>query len=172
MHSCDVKPNHLLSLLMNAAGLNPHSLAKALNRPQMQGQIHRFVHGEVDTPQRRTVERWATYFKLDPEAFYSERAAARVAHERGLSGGDAAGVTPLVARDLVAPYAPARAPIDLQSAIAGLAIVCDSMDQASREALAPLLARLAREPQEAPRIGQLITALVESNRKPTVKQHA
>lgn len=87
----DVKPFELIAAMMAAEGLGPLRLAKKMNRPKLQPQIHRFTRGEVLSPSRGTAEPIAAYFGIPVDAIYDEKVATLVANERKLT------VLPMVA---------------------------------------------------------------------------
>lgn len=80
-----VKPYQLVAALMAREGMGPLPLAKKINKPALQPQIHRFVRGEVLEPSPSTAVPLATYFGLPLEAMYDEKAATAVARERGVT---------------------------------------------------------------------------------------
>ncbi len=81
MHACifgDMDPRELLRRLMEARGLNPHSLAAATRNRTKQPQIYRFLHGTAKEPRRSTLEPVAEVFGVPVEAFYDPAEASRV----------------------------------------------------------------------------------------------
>lgn len=73
----------LLGMLMSAKGLNPNSLAKALDNATSQPQIHKFVSGVSKEPKRSTLQPVADYFGVPLDAFFSFEEGQKVALAHG-----------------------------------------------------------------------------------------
>lgn len=80
-----MKPYQLIAALMQRQGLGALPLAKAMGKPKLQPQIHRFIRGEVREPARTTAEPIAAYFGIPTEAIYSEALATQVARDLDVS---------------------------------------------------------------------------------------
>jgi len=65
-----------LQWLMDRANLNTNSLARRVNNSPSQSQIHRYLSGATATPSRAMAETLGKYFEVSPEAFYSADVAA------------------------------------------------------------------------------------------------
>jgi hypothetical protein len=98
---------------------------------------------------------------FDEKQAFGERAARNLAESLGLPGdyfevdrGAVAQTAPLTA-PITAPLPPA-----LVAAFERIGAELEHVDEATREALAPLLQRLARSPHEAPRLGVLAQRLL------------
>lgn len=150
-------PGQLLDALIRAARLNPTALAAALRRPTLQGQITRLISGEVRHPRITTTKPIAEYFGIPIDALLDERAATRVAEERGLLAGGPANRPVHAAergkpyRDFVADAAAALAPLDLES----------------RSALASLFATWAPRADPADNIAAAMRALLAGGLRET-----
>lgn len=79
-----MKPFELVRGLMLQADLGPLPLAKKLNKPQLQPQIHRFINGDVAEPRRATALPIAEFFGIPVEALYDEKIATKIARERDI----------------------------------------------------------------------------------------
>lgn len=79
-----VKPFQLIAALMHEKGLGVLPLAKAMGKPKLQSQIHRFVRGQVINPERTTAVPLAKYFGIPVDAIYEETVATAIANQRGL----------------------------------------------------------------------------------------
>jgi hypothetical protein len=80
-----MKPYQLIAALMAREGLGALPLAKKIKKPNLQPQIHRFMHGEVESPSRSTAAPIAEYFGIPVDAIYEEKIATAIAAERGLN---------------------------------------------------------------------------------------
>lgn len=80
-------PAELLRCLLERAGKNPTSLARAIdaNDRRLQPALSRFLHGRA-TP--NSIKPAADYFDIDVSVFASERAATDAARRLGFIGGD------------------------------------------------------------------------------------
>jgi hypothetical protein len=79
-----MKAHELIYALMVKEGKNPTSLAKAIKRPTLQPQLHRFFQGEVARPEYGTAELVTKHFGLPLNAMYDEKVATAIARERGI----------------------------------------------------------------------------------------
>jgi len=60
----------LFSRLLDKRGLNPNSLAAAINRPKAQSTFHRFKEGTIRQPKRESLEDAAAHLGVNVLAFY------------------------------------------------------------------------------------------------------
>lgn len=80
-----VKPFELIVALMlkegisNVPGKGAAPLSKRMNKPKLQPQIHRFINGQVASPDNTTAAPLAKYFDIPLEAIYDEKVATEVA---------------------------------------------------------------------------------------------
>jgi hypothetical protein len=79
-----MKAHELIYALMVREGKNPTSLAKALKKPGLQGQLHRFFQGQVARPGYGTAELVTKRYHLPLEAMYDAKVATAIAKERGI----------------------------------------------------------------------------------------
>lgn len=79
-----VKPYQLIAALMHRDGLRTLPLAKKMGKPALQPQLHRFVRGEVPSPDHTTAAPLAAHFKLPLDAIYEEKVATAIAAAQGL----------------------------------------------------------------------------------------
>lgn len=79
-----MKPYELIAALMQREKLGALPLAKRMNKPTLQPQIHRFINGTVANPARTTAVPLAAYFNLPVDAIYDEALATSIASERGI----------------------------------------------------------------------------------------
>jgi hypothetical protein len=79
-----MKAHELIYALMVKEGKNPTSLAKALKRPGLQGQLHRFFQGQVARPEYGTAELLTKRYHLPLEAMYDAKVATAIAKDRGI----------------------------------------------------------------------------------------
>lgn len=79
-----MKPYELIAALMQREKLGALPLAKRMNKPTLQPQIHRFINGNVANPARTTAVPLAAYFNLPVDAIYDEAVATTIAIERGI----------------------------------------------------------------------------------------
>ena len=138
-------PSELIRRLMEDAGLNTSSLAAAMGRPKMQGQIHRFINGHVKKPSYDTAERFAKYFDIPANAVYNAEAAKKVAEDRGLKPGVYAAEPVAVYRKRVIP-----AQTSLRSAVLSVAEAMTAADPTSREAAIVYMKALLGDTPQSP----------------------
>lgn len=80
-----MKPYELVRGLMAQRGIKGSlQLAKEAKAPLKQPALHRWLADQVGEPKRSTLEPVAKLFSLPIEALYDEKAATRVARERGI----------------------------------------------------------------------------------------
>lgn len=80
-----MKPHQLFAALAARQQLKTLQLAKAMGRPKLQPQLHRFLKGEVASPAATTAQPLAAYFKLPLEAVYDEKKATEIAKALGIT---------------------------------------------------------------------------------------
>lgn len=79
-----VKPHDLIAALIKATNKSPTAVATEMRSRSFQGTLHKFVAGNVPSPTHETAQTIARYFDLPIDALYSEKAATRLAIERGI----------------------------------------------------------------------------------------
>lgn len=89
-HSLGVLPHELIDAILKSRGLSPYAAAKAMNRASFQPTLHKFLHGQIESPTRPTAKRIADFCKVPVEAIYDAAVATRIGKELGLHKGDAA----------------------------------------------------------------------------------
>lgn len=172
MHSAAMSPKDLIGLLMRAEGKNPNSLAAAMGMPQMQGQIHRFLAGEVKSPRRETAERFARYFDIPVDAVYDAGTALLVAQQRGLadgvlmaaSGSSAYAATPDERVVVDVPASPLGTSMPLEDAVRVLAAALSEADPVTRQAAGVYLSSLAADPDRADWVASRIRATLDQSK--------
>lgn len=80
-------PHELVDAILKSRGLSPYATAKAMNRVSFQPTLHKFLHGQIDSPTRPTAKRIADFCKVPIEAIYDAAIATRIAKELGLDKG-------------------------------------------------------------------------------------
>lgn len=68
-------PVELVRELVERAG-GDHAVARAMGAPTFQGTLYKYIHGQTDSPARRTADRIARHFKISVEAIYDAKVAA------------------------------------------------------------------------------------------------
>lgn len=77
VHSCLMDGSTFFDKLLAKRGMNPTSLARAINRPTAQSGFARFKSGQIQQPKRDTLELAAKRLGVDVLAFYDEKLAAQ-----------------------------------------------------------------------------------------------
>lgn len=89
-HSLGVLPHELIDAILKSRGLSPYATAKAMNRVSFQPTLHKFLHGQIESPTRPTAKRIADFCKVPIEAIYDASVATRIGKELGLHNGSTA----------------------------------------------------------------------------------
>lgn len=159
VHSLAMDPRDLLRELMKAEGENPNSLAKKLK--MQQSTLHRFMSGEAKEPRRSSLSPVAEHFGIPIDALFDEKIADAVFRERFRPGA----ATPL-AKTATHQVQDAPRPHTTTDPIRQLGRNLEAVDSLTREAIEPLLQRLARDPGAAEPIAVRIGALIAASSHP------
>lgn len=157
----------LLKLLMAKRGYNPNSLASALRNRSLQSQVQRYIDGATKNPRQSTLEPLASFFGVGIEAFYQPRIAQEVAERLQLipTSQRAGTQEPEPAYLHQTTACPAPSPLrrghKLRDNIMGLVQATEGHDEATRRAVATLLADIIVNPTNAATTASRIEALLE-----------
>lgn len=88
VHSSGMKPFELIAALVQRSGTTL-AVAKNMKDAGFQGTLHKFITGQVRTPERSTAETIARHFGLPVDALYDTTVSRRLARELGLLDGTA-----------------------------------------------------------------------------------
>lgn len=80
-----MKPHEVIQALVDRTGKPVLQVAREMHSTRFQGTLHKYLSGNTTSPDRRTAERIATYFKIPVDAIYDARVARTVAIERRLN---------------------------------------------------------------------------------------
>lgn len=152
-------PRDLLRELMSTEGENPNSLAKKLK--MQQSTLHRFISGEAKEPRRSSLSPVARHFAIPIDALFDEKIADAVFRERFQRGAAASVATVATHQVKDAPR-----PYTTTDLIRQLGRNLEAVDSLTREAIEPLLQRLARDPGAAEPIAVRIGALIAASNDP------
>ena len=138
---------------MAKAGENPHSLAAAVDRPKLQGQIWRFLEGQTREPRQSTLEPIAAHYDVPVEAFRDRKQARAQAIRLGLPIAD------IAAEPTPDAYLPVRAPTGAPATVAQLGAMLARHTAERQKTLAGVLSRFACEPSNAETAAELTLLL-------------
>lgn len=141
---------------MDRDGLNSNSLAMRLRNKSMQSHVYRYLKGVAKDPKRETLRPIAEHFGVPLAAFYDASLADQVAAEQGLVAGSPATKPPRPEAD------------QLADALDVLTKALRKADKNARIALEPLLASMAKEPEEAGQKSQVILRLLITDTVPNI----
>lgn len=79
-----MKAHQLIAAMAAQRGLTSMGLAKAIKRRSSQGQIYRYLHGQVQSPSIPTAMGIAALLGVPLEAVYDDATATKIAKERGI----------------------------------------------------------------------------------------
>lgn len=158
-----MRPRDFLKALLDAKGLTANGLAMKVNRPAAQGNISRYLTGDVQNPRGAWVELAGKELGFDPAALIYEATAER---EYARLMGQKSGAGNQVSRaPIPLPAKSKRTAIDPGMLVIQIADLMRAFDQDQRDLAAPLFAGAARAPDKAPAIAASVRALLDGQQK-------